>query len=114
MSLTFPAPCAAVSFLPAAAAQIEAFADAYETETLDQAARPEALRKLRSAIIAATAALIAGRTLRRQYPATYQDMAREVEEWLRVNRYWFGYVRRGDEAMVFAVLDATGNMPARR
>jgi hypothetical protein len=55
-----------------------------------------------------------GRVVRRRYPSTYQEIAREGEEWLRIQRYWFGYVRDGDEAIVFAVIDVMSDMPSRR
>ncbi len=113
MSLILPDPCAAVSFLPAAEADIASFAVAYATETPNRAARPEAVRKLQEAVTGAVDALLMGRVLRSRYPSTYEDIAREGEEWLRVHRYWFGYVRAGNEALVFAVLDATSDMPGR-
>jgi plasmid stabilization system protein ParE len=112
--LTRPASCAAVFFLPAAAAQVEAIAESYAHETATRATRPEAVRKLREAVTEAVAALLTGRIVRRRYPAIYEEMALAGEEWLRVHRYWFGYVRDGDQAVVFAVLEATGDMPARR
>jgi hypothetical protein len=55
-----------------------------------------------------------GRVIGRRYPSTYEDIAREGEEWLRIHRYWFGYVLDGDRAIVFAVLDAMSDMLARR
>jgi hypothetical protein len=114
MSLVLPGPCAVVSFLPVAVTQIEAIADSYEAETRDRVARPDAVRRLQEAVTAAVAALLMGRIVRRRYPAIYEEMAREGEEWLRVHRYWFGYAYDGNEAIVFAVLEATSDMPARR
>ncbi len=101
MSLLLPEPCAAVSFPPTAEADIEAFVASYQGESPNRAARPEAFRKLREAVTGAVDALLMGRVVRRRYPSTYQEIAREGEEWLRIHRYWFGYVRDGDEAMVF-------------
>ncbi len=89
-------------------------AASYQDESPNRATRPEAVRKLREAVTGAVDALLMGRVVRRRYPSTYQEIAREGEEWLRIHRYWFGYVRDSDEAIVFAVLDVMSDMSARR
>jgi plasmid stabilization system protein ParE len=100
--------------LSVAEADIASLAASYATETRNRAARPEAVLKLKEAITGAVDALIMGRVIGRRYPSTYEDIAREGEEWLRIHRYWFGYVLDGDRAIVFAVLDAMSDMLARR
>jgi hypothetical protein len=53
--------------------------------------RPEAIRNLRQALIAAEAAVDHPATRHRNFPATYRSLARPGVRWLLVHMYWISY-----------------------
>ncbi len=53
--------------------------------------RPEAVHNLLSALEKAEAAIAAGPRNRRDYPATYRDLARPGRAWIKQAPYWIAY-----------------------
>lgn len=103
-----------VSFADEANAHVDALIAYFTQRTKEQPPNPEAIDNLLEAIESAKALLLSGQGVRRNYPSIYEKMARKGEQWLKVHRYWFGYIIRADEAVIFALIDESANMPRRR
>jgi plasmid stabilization system protein ParE len=83
----------------------------YLQATRRRPTRPAAAHRLVEAYEAAIAQIAAGPTSSRTHPRPYPALASYGFRWIKVHRYWFGYVP-GADPVVTNILDEAADIPA--
>jgi len=83
----------------------------YLTSTRERPARPQAARRLIESYEAAIATIAAGPRSPVGYPRPYPDLASFGFRWIKVHRYWFGYLP-GANPIITNILDEVSDIPA--
>lgn len=91
-----------------AAVQVDALLDYYS-----QRGRDQAIRQLRRAVGQALTKIEANPAGGRSFPGPYRGVARWQYRWIKVHRYWFGYVVEDGEAVVTNVFFETADIQGR-
>jgi hypothetical protein len=84
----------------------------YLRTTSRRSARPAAARKLIDAYAEAVEQIAAGPQSWFTHPRPYPDIARYGFRWIKVHRYWFGYLFASNP-IITNILDEVGDIPAR-
>jgi plasmid stabilization system protein ParE len=84
----------------------------YLRATPQRAARPAAARKLIEAYAAAVEQIAAGPESWLTHPRPYPDLAGYGFRWIKIHRYWFGYLA-GEAPIITNILDEVADIPAR-
>jgi plasmid stabilization system protein ParE len=92
----------------AARAQVASLAKWYADRN-----RPEAVRNLRSAIVAAADRIVAQRGTFFWAPRPYPDLARPGWRWLKEGPYWIAYAPDRSGPVIRAVFYAAADIPNR-
>jgi hypothetical protein len=84
----------------------------YLRPTVRRPPRPAAALKLIEAYEAAVKRIEAGPQTWLTHPRPYPEIARFGFRWIKVHRYWFGYVAAADP-IITNILDEAGDITAR-
>ena len=84
----------------------------YLRSTPRRSARPTAAQNLIDAYERAIALIEAGPRVPLAHPRPYPHLAASGFQWIKVHRYWFGYVP-GADPIIANILDETSDMPRR-
>ena len=102
----------AVLITGAARTQYLGTIERYLRTTARRPARPQAARKLIEAYAAAIEHIAKGPTTWLPHPRPYPDLAHYGFRWIKIHRYWFGYLAAADP-IITNILDEAANIPAR-
>ena len=84
----------------------------YLTPTTRPPARPQAARRLIDAYEAAVKVIASGAPTSFSHPRPYPQLASFGFRWIKVHRYWFGYLPDRDP-VITNILDEVADIPAR-
>ena len=84
----------------------------YLRSTPRRSARPAAVRKLLEAYDTAVEAISNDTKSWLSHPRPYPQLARLELRWIKVHRYWFGYMP-GAEPIIANLLEETSDIPRR-
>jgi hypothetical protein len=84
----------------------------YLRATPRRSARPAAARKLIEAYALAIEQIAAGPKAWFTCPRPYPDLARYGFRWIKIHRYWFGYIADADP-IITNILDEVADIPSR-
>jgi plasmid stabilization system protein ParE len=82
----------------------------YLTSTARRPARPQAARRLIDAYQSAIEAIADGPVVFFPHPRPYPELGRYGFRWIKVHRYWFGYLP-GAEPIITNILDEVADIP---
>ncbi len=83
----------------------------YLTSTKRRPARPQAARRLIDAYEAAVEVIASGPRTSFSHPRPYSQLASYGFRWIKVHRYWFGYLPDQDP-IITNILDEVADIPA--
>ncbi len=75
--------------------------------------RVEAADRLWDAVAAVLKRLSMANQIGRTYPSVYTELASAGQRWVKVHRYWFGYLVVEGEAVIVNVIDESADIPRR-
>jgi hypothetical protein len=84
----------------------------YLTSTTRRPARPQAARRLIDAYEVAVGVIASGPRISFGHPRPYPHLASFEFRWIKVHRYWFGYLPDQDP-IITNILDEVADIPAR-